>query len=157
MSLAHKDDYFETPAWLFNSIVNKTGLEFDLDMCASEENTTCASGGGYKSHIDENMDALKYNYRHGDNGKAIWCNPPRSKNGKFVNKVYEVWNENNVQFVMLLCWNDLGNKYGEKLIPHILNKSIEVHNLGKIKFNKNGIESEFVSRLTYFWAWFKIK
>ena len=58
---------------------------------------------------------------------------------------------------MLLCWNDLGNKYGEKLIPHILNGSIEVHNLGKIKFNKNGIESEFVSRLTYFWAWFKIK
>ena len=147
MSLAHKDDYFETPDWLFNSIVNKTGLEFDLDMCASEENTKCLN------YINEETDALKFS---GDN-KVIFCNPPRSKNGKFVNKVYETWEGHNTQFVMLLCWNDLGNKYGEKLIPHILNKSIEVHNLGKIKFNKNGIESEFVSRLTYFWAWFKIK
>ena len=76
MSLAHKDDYFETPDWLFNNIVNETGLEFDLDMCASEENTKCLN------YINEETDALKFS---GDN-KVIFCNPPRSKNGKFVNK-----------------------------------------------------------------------
>ena len=85
MSLAHKDDYFETPDWLFNSIVNKTGLEFDLDMCASEENTKCLN------YINEETDALKFS---GDN-KVIFCNPPRSKNGKFVNKVYETWEGHN--------------------------------------------------------------
>lgn len=62
---------------------------------------------------------------------------------------------------MLLCWNDLGNKYGEKLLPHILEGNIIVGNLGKIKFYKGrtrgseGEESEYPSRLTYFWAWFK--
>jgi len=153
MSLAHKDDEFETPKWLFDKIVKTTGLRFDTDLCASDDNSMCTA------FIDEEMDVLRrtrehFQYQHPD--EAIWCNPPRSKNGKFVNFVYDIlWKECNIDVVMLLCWNDLGNKYGEKIFGSILGKDIEAHNLGKIKFYKNGIESEYVSRLTYFWAWFK--
>ena len=151
MSLAHKDDYFETPDWLFNKIKSTTGGEYGLDMCASKENTKC------NSYITEEMNVLDHNFKEYSKDKIIFCNPPRSKNGKFVNKVYEEWQTHNIPFVMLLCWNDLGNKYGDKLISHIINEDIKVYNLGKIKFYKDGIESEFVSRLTYFWAWFKSK
>ncbi len=145
-SLSHKDDYFETPDWLFERIESMTGLKFETDMCASDENSKCPG------FIDESMDALTHDYKFSD--QPIFCNPPRSKNGKFVNKVYEIWQEHNYDIVMLLCWNDFGNKYGEKLYNH---KNIEIHNIGKVKFNKNGIESEFPSRLTYCWVWFKAK
>ena len=146
-SLSHKDDYFETPDWLFKQIQETTGLRFETDICAIDENSKC---DGY---IDEEMDALKHNYKY--SCEPHFCNPPRSKNGKFVNKVYEIWKEFNYDIVMLLCWNDLGNKYGEKLLPLIISGKIKVYNLGKVKFYKNGIESEYPSRLTYFWAWFK--
>ena len=146
-SLSHRDDYFETPDWLFNDIEKETGLRFQLDACANESNTKCVD------FLDEIADTLQCTLAI----DPIFCNPPRSKNGKFVTKMYDTWQEENVDIVMLLCWNDLGNKYGEKLLPHILNGEIRVENLGKIKFCKGGKESEFVSRLTYFWAHFKKK
>jgi len=148
MSLAHRDDYYETPLWLYYQIEEETGLKFDLDICASQENKKCPRW------MSEDYDILKH---PNDNYvvDSIWCNPPRSKNGKFVNFIYKLWQEQNHDIVMLLCWNDLGNKYGEKLLPHILKGEIIVGNLGKIKFDKNGVETQYPSRLTYFWAWFK--
>lgn len=171
MSLAHKDDYFETPQWLFNYIQETTKLYFGLDVCASKENTKC------NEFMDEDLDSLnqewivheikalntkckKFELRGGTGtfgGASVFCNPPRSQNGKFVNKAYDQWERNNINIVMLMCWNDLGNKYAQKLMPHILDGSIEIGNLGKIKFCKNGKETEFVSRLTYLWVWFKKK
>lgn len=148
-SLSHKDDYFETPDWLFKFIEIETGLKFKIDICADTYNKKC------DMYLPESDNALEFDFGHSK--LPIWCNPPRSKNGKFVNKVVEQWNKHNVDIVMLLCWNDLGNKYGEKLIPHILNGDIIIGNLGKVKFYKDGVESQYVSRLTYFWAWFKSK
>lgn len=101
------------------------------------------------------MNALNHDFKNHIPEDAIFCNPPRSKNGKFVNKLYDSWKEYNLNIVMLLCWNDLGNKYGEKIFKEIEIGKISAHNLGKIKFYKNGIESKYPSRLTYFWAWFK--
>lgn len=156
MSLSHKDDYYETPDWIINVIKIDTGLDFKVDGCASYNNKKFPIyipddkyGGALNDEIPENQ------WDFYDGPKFI--NPPRSKNGKFVTKVIRLWNDTGHDYVMMLCWNDLGNNYGEKLIPHIIDGSIKVGNLGKIKFNKNGIESEFVSRLTYFWAWFKSK
>jgi len=145
LSLAHKDDEFETPPWVQDIIFNETCLVFDLDLCATKENTVCKR---FYSKEDSGLNLLATD-------GPIFCNPPRSLNGKFVNRIYDLWHTFNIPSVMLLCWNDLGNKYGEKLIPHIINGEIEVHNLGKVKFYKNGKESEYPSRLTYFWAWFK--
>lgn len=145
--LQHRDDQFETPDWVFEQIERNTGLVFTLDMCASLENSKC------DDFIDEEINALKHYYSFSKN--PIFCNPPRSKNGKFVDKVYEIWKQFNYDIVMLLCWNDLGNKYGEKILDEIVKGKIITYNLGKVKFYKNGIESKYPSRLTYFWAWFK--
>ena len=166
MSLAHKDDQYETPTWLFDQIRVITGLQFNLDVCADLKNTKC------EYYIKEESNALTtdWNFYSSCRNKVgtmeeldlklketpiVFCNPPRSINGNFVDKAYQQWKDHNIDIVMLLCWNDLGNKYGEKLIPHIMDKSIIVSNLGKVKFNKNGKTSKYVSRLTYFWAWFK--
>ncbi len=171
MSLAHKDDYFETPQWLFNYLQEKTKLYFGLDVCADELNAKC------NEFIDEDLNALEQEWvvheisdlntkckkpeLHGGigtfGGASVFCNPPRSKNGKFVAKAYNQWERNNIDIVMLMCWNDLGNKYAQQLMPCILDGSIVIGNLGKIKFYKYGKESEFVSRLTYLWVWFKKK
>lgn len=152
-SLSHKDDYFETPDWLFQQIQDETGLEFKIDIACNNKNKKTILAWA----IDEPdpMDDGFYDGLIMPICITAWCNPPRSENGKWVNHVYKEWQKRNQDIVMLLCWNDLGNKYGEKLLPHILNGEIIVKNLGKIKFNKNGKESKFVSRLTYFWAWFK--
>ena len=167
MSLAHKDDYFETPPWLKDYLQEKTKLYFGLDVCGDELNAVC------NEFIDEKLDALEQEWvvhelptlntkckkpeLHGGHGFSVFCNPPRSKNGKFVTKAYDQWERNNIDIVMLMCWNDLGNKYAQKLMPRILDGSIEIGNLGKIKFYKNGKETEYVSRLTYLWVWFKKK
>lgn len=145
-ALRHDDDVYETPKWMFDGIQEKTGLKFQLDVCASKENALCID------YLTEEQDAL--NYELGIS--PMFCNPPRSKNGKFVNKIYDTWEEKKCDIVMLLCWNDLGNKYGQKLLPCILDGSIQVvENYGKVKFYKQGKESKYVSRLTYFSAWFK--
>lgn len=152
-SLAHKDDLLCTPPWLFRQIEQITGLDFNLDVCANSFNTLC------RFFIKEDINALDVDWIVPIKGKktVAWCNPPRSKNGKFVEKALEQWEEHRIDIVMLLCWNDLGNKYGEKLFELIVNSEVEVHNLGKIKFYKDGKETEFPSRLTYFWCWFKGK
>ena len=147
--LQHLDDYFETPDWLFDEIKRKTKLHFDLDFCASNENTKCAA------YIDEEMDALRHDFKYHDKSDAIFCNPPRSKNKAFVNRLFEEWARYNLSVVILMCWNDFGNKYGEKIYNEAVKGNIEIHNIGKVKFHKNGIESEFPSRLTYCWVWLK--
>ncbi len=154
MSLAHKDDSFETPDWIISDIKRITHLNLDFDLCATSHNKKCPDYYSTQDNaLSEHSSFLIYN---GDGTiKSLFCNPPRSLNGKFVTKVYENWRELNLDIIMMLCWNDLGNKYGEKLLPHILKREIMVRNLGKVKFCKQGIESEFPSRLTYFWAWFK--
>ncbi len=153
-SLAKKDDMYETPDYMLLDIEGLTNLHFDFDVCANSWNRKFLDYYGEQSDaLSDHSPWLLYN---GDGTtKTLFCNPPRSKNGKFVNKAYSEWNNGNFDLVMLLCWNDLGNKYGEKLFPHILDGTIQVGNLGKIKFCKNTIISEFPSRLTYMWAWFK--
>jgi len=146
MALVHKDDFFETSYSLFSDLEELTGLKFDLDFCANQYNKKCSN------FIDEKTNALNFEVKK---EYTIFCNPPRSINGKFVDKLYSIWENHNLDIVMLLCWNDLGNKYGQKILHGILEKKIKVYNLGKVKFLKNGLESKHVSRQTYFAAWFK--
>ncbi len=152
--LSHKDDLLETPPWLIKKIESETGLTLNFDACATKENKKCDD---YYCEQDDVLRNTLLIYDGKGHPKIIFCNPPRSVNGKFVNKISEEWKKHNLDIVMLLTWNDLGNKYGEKLFPHILARRIKVKNLGKIKFYKNGKETKFPSRLTYLYAWFKSK
>lgn len=138
MSLKHTDDEYETPPWLFDHIKRTTGLEFVFDAAATQNNTKCK-------------------WFPVDGLSKIWitpafCNPPRSINGKFVEKALEQ-RKLGVESVLLLCWNDLGNKYCDELRE--LMGRMYWENIGKVKFYKNGKESGHFSRLTYFWIWLK--
>ncbi len=151
--MSHRDDHYETPKPIVKDIEKDIGLKFNIDVCASRDNRKC------HYFIGENEDALKEPWKQSFAHPTVaFCNPPRSKNGKFVDRAWEQWQTYNIDIVMMLCWNDLGNKYGKKLVHAIVNSDIEiVINHGKIKFWKEGVESEFPSRLTYFSAWFKSK
>ena len=154
MLLAHKDDHYETPQYILDMIKKKSNLKIDFDICATKENSVA------DDYYTVSDDALASRspwmiYDKWGNMKTVFCNPPRSKNGKFVNKAFQQWSDYNINIFMLLCWNDLGNQYGEKLIGHIINKDIRVWNLGKVIFNKDGQRTRFPSRLTYMLVWFK--
>lgn len=153
--LVHKDDMYETPDPLKDELEKWTGLKFQLDASANDDNKICLY------YISETEDALKIDWVLKDKKFTyitytvpVFNNPPRSKNGKFVRKAVEQWKKHNMDIVQLLCWNDLGNKYGEKyLLPYILSGEFKVKNLGKIIFNKNGKPSKYPSRLTYMAVW----
>lgn len=157
-SLAHKDDELETPDWVMSLLEAWIGGKFLLDVAANEKNTKC---------ICFLTDGLNSNWTVNNINSAgiigspqyapTFCNPPRSKNGLFVRKCFKEWEEHNMDVVVLVCWNDLGNKYGQECIwePYRRGAMIDFLNLGKIKFNKGGKQTDFVSRLSYVAVWFK--
>lgn len=150
--LAHKDDYLETPKWIINDIENDTGLKLEFDICATPEN---AKFNDYYTERDDALNSPWHIFNKNGSYKNIFCNPPRSKNGKFVNMGYNEWNIFNINLVMLLTWNDFGNKYGEKVIQSWKNNEVKIKNLRKVTFEKNGIITKWPSRLNYCWVWFK--
>lgn len=161
-SLAHKDDYLETPKPLIPILEEWIGKKFMLDVSASETNRVCPC------YISEGRDALCIEWLLDgtypdlqqilqDSRVPIFNNPPRSKNKKFVLKALEQWKSHNIDIVQLICWNDLGNKYCDEVRELILSGQIKIKNLGKIVFWKNGQPTKFPSRLAYLAIWYKRK
>ena len=150
--LVHRDDYYETPPIILDLIQRQTGLTFGLDVCANEQNKIC------QSYISEGDDSLTHDWCMNSECKpTVFCNPPASKNSKFVRKAFEQWNKLNIDIIFLMRWNDFGNKYGQECVetPMKWGQLIERHNLGKVIFYKSGQPSKFPSRLNYCWIWFK--
>ena len=83
-----------TPLTLFNNIKNTLGVEYDIDLSASSENTKC------DKFWSAEQDALKQVW----NEKFNWCNPPYSKDlqPKFVQKAYKSSLEFGNTFVFLI-------------------------------------------------------
>ena len=142
-ALRHDDDELETPDSLFQMIQDRTGLEFDFDLCANEHN---------KKTKNYTSNCFDTSFEYYTKFNAIWCNPPRSKNGKVLKLIYDIYDYCDTPIAVLLCWNDLGNKYGHRLLHMIQNNQVSIINLGKIYFYKNKKITKFPSRLTYFCA-----
>lgn len=70
-----------TPQYLFDNIKNELGIEYNIDLCATEYNSKC------DKYWDKETDSLKQIW----NENVNWCNPPYSKDlqPKFVQKAYE--------------------------------------------------------------------
>lgn len=159
--LQHRDDYFETPPIIVTNIESETGLKFNVDISANELNKKC------HYYISEQDNALECTWKQRfAHNTVAFCNPPRSKNGKFVLKALNEWKTHNIDIVMLLCWNDLGNKYCDQVRENLFNGKFGYGNLGKVAFykdgnpvyhtdKKTGKQVEFPSRLAYFWCWMK--
>lgn len=140
--LVHRDDYYETPTEILAKIREIAG-RIDIDLCADANNAKALV------FIDEERDALRVARDWGFENAVIFCNPPRSKNARFVDLCYDLWEEGNDVFV-LMCWNDLGNRYGQRILGNILTRKFDTYNLGKVRFLKDRVPSAHVSRLTYF-------
>lgn len=86
---SHKSDEWETPQWLFDNL--NEGFHFDLDVCATDENTKCAEW------YTEEADGLKQDW-----GVAtVWCNPPYSQCEAWCKKVYEHYLNGGVGVMLL--------------------------------------------------------
>lgn len=150
-ALVSKDDYLETPSWVIDDIKSETGITEFLDGCANFYNRKFDNyipDDKYGGALNEEIPESQWWFHD----LPVFINPPRSKNGKFVTKIMNMKKEYpDMTFVVMLCWNDLGNKYCDELRDGIIRGKYFIRNLGKIKFYKNGIETEFSSRLSYFW------
>ena len=128
-------DEWETPQWVFDQLCYAYSVRPLLDVAATEENTKC------EYHFNKQQDGLEINWC-----EDIWCNPPHSKTRQFVEKAYEQWQKHNINIMMLIPLNSIGTKYSEKYIKD----SAEWHPLYfRIKFLRDGVESEYPSRNGY--------
>lgn len=90
--LSTGDNEYPTPQWLFDKINNI--YNFDMDLCATKENTKC------EKYYTKEQDSLKQIW----NDKINWCNPPYSKDLQplFIKKAYESHLKYNNVFVFLI-------------------------------------------------------
>jgi len=139
-STASKSDDYKTPRDLYLDLCVTYDVDPNLDVCANGRNRQCVR------YIDEYGDSLKKDW-----GWDVWCNPPHSKTGAFVEKAYEQWKKNNINIIMLIPANSISSNYWHEFIEG----NAEYHPVrGRVQFlvpNDVGvyITSEFMSRNAY--------
>ncbi|HBS7908561.1 TPA: phage N-6-adenine-methyltransferase [Klebsiella pneumoniae] len=84
-------DYWQAPIEIFNALDREFG--FWLDAAASESNALCAH---YLTELDDSLNSEWTSYG------AIWCNPPYSDIGPWVEKAAEQSRAQSQAVVMLL-------------------------------------------------------
>ena len=89
---SHKNDNWSTPSWLVKKLENILSVEFDLDPCASSDNTKCSK------FFTEQDDGLIQDWC----GHNVFVNPPYSQIKKWAKKCYEEGQKNDT-LVALLC------------------------------------------------------
>ena len=87
---------WQTPDDLFYFIENKLG-KFDLDACASDENTLCSS------YFTEKQDCLKQDWSQDGKVERVFCNPPYGTSiPKIVEKAKKEATEKHIQIAILV-------------------------------------------------------
>lgn len=117
-----KSDEYSTPEWLFNKYNSE--YNFDLDVCACEDNKKC------DMYFDKKIDGLKQSW----SGHIVWCNPPYSNIYEWVKKCYYENLKNNVTIVLLIPART-DTRYFHEFIYHIHEV---VFLKGRLKFNNLG-------------------
>jgi len=136
-------DEYETPHDIFNSLCTKYNITPMIDVCANVDNKKCSN------FFDINTDGLNSNW-----DDDVWCNPPHSITGKFVEKAFEEWNKNNINIMMIIPANTCSSKYWHDYIED----NAEYHAIkGRIRFLRDGSPSEHVSRNAYMCIIFRKK
>ena len=137
---------WETPDFLFASLIKQYGIAPELDVACNIANCKCLEG----LH-----DALEEDWIS-TTGKRVdvWCNPPHSMNRAFVGKAYEQWKKHNINIMMILPANAVSTIYWHKYIEGIA----EYHPIkNRIRFLIDGRPSEYPSRNAYLVVIFRKK
>jgi phage N-6-adenine-methyltransferase len=128
-------DEYETPHDVFNSLCAKYEITPMIDVCANVDNKKCSDFFGVV------VDGLLCSWT-----VDVWCNPPHSMTGKFVEKAFDEWNENNINIMMIIPANTCSSIYWHDFIEG----SAEYHAIkGRIRFLRGGEPSKFMSRNAY--------
>lgn len=85
-----KSDEWATPEEIFNSLDEE--FSFTLDPCSTEENHKC------DKYFTKEDDGLKKQW----GGDRVFCNPPYSAIGKWVEKAYRETRNDNTLVVLLI-------------------------------------------------------
>lgn len=129
-----KSDEWATPQTFFDEVNEE--FNFDLDVCATEDNHKCAA---YFS-IEE--DGLKQSWT----GHHVWCNPPYSEIDKWVAKsFYESKHDNTI--VVMLIPSRTDTRYFHN---YILNRAEVRFVKGRLKFGDGKNSAPFPSMLVIF-------
>ena len=128
-----KDDEFETPTELYLKLCNKYNIFPKLDVAANETNKLCDKFC---------IDGLRESW-----SEDVWCNPPHSKTGKFVEKAYNEWGFGNINILMIIPANTVSSKFWHKYIEGIAEYHAQPQ--GRIRFNKNKKPTAFQARTAY--------
>ena len=89
-------DLWRTPKYLFDALNSE--FDFDVDVCASEENKLC------EYFFNEQRSALT-NHWYSASGGASFMNPPYSKTQEFLQRAAQQAKEHNLTVVALVNAN----------------------------------------------------
>jgi len=128
-----KSDEWETPQDLFDKLNRE--FEFDLDVCATKENTKCRNWYG------EELDGLKQNWQ----GHIVFCNPPYSQISDWVKKASEEVNSD-TKIIMLIPAR-VDTQWFHK---YIYNKAEIRFIKGRLKFGDSKNSAPFPSMVVIF-------
>lgn len=129
-----KSDEWSTPASVFDMLDEE--FHFDLDPCSTDENAKC------KRHFTIEQDGLQQDW----GGCKVFCNPPYSQIGKWVEKAYRETRTDGT-IVVLLIPSRTDTKYFHDFIYH----RAEIRFLrGRIKFGDSANGAPFPSMVVIF-------
>jgi site-specific DNA-methyltransferase (adenine-specific) len=122
-------DEWGTPPDLYTSLDQE--FHFDLDVCASEEN-----------HKNKNFYTKEDNALEKPWPGVIFCNPPYSLTGKFLEKAHKELKNGNCDTVVFLIFSNTDTKYFHNLI---LGKAEIRFIKGRLKFYGKNKKGEYVN------------
>lgn len=88
--LTSNSDEWSTPQEMFDSL--DAEFSFNLDVCSTDENAKC------ERHFTKEQDGLKMSW----GGCRVFCNPPYSEIGKWVEKCYREGHKDHTLVVLLI-------------------------------------------------------
>lgn len=131
-----QSDEWETPFALFDFICEKTGITPKIDVCATRENRKC---GTFYSMSTNGLEQEWF--------ADVWCNPPHSLTGKFVEKADYEYQKRNINILMIIPANTVSSEYFHKYIYEKGRAFFPIR--GRIRFYNNGKPSQHISRNAY--------
>lgn len=132
-----ENDEWETPWELF--IKYDKIYKFDLDVCASKENSKC------EEWIDKTEDALKLKWHKITKTKTVWCNPPYSNVKDWIKKAYEE-SLSGITIVMLIPARTDTIAWHDYIFPHARIEFLK----GRLKFSNSKNNAPFPSAIVIF-------
>lgn len=129
-----QSDEWETPQDLFDKL--NTEFDFNLDPCATDENHKC------DLYFTQEQNGLDVSW----GGHSVFCNPPYSQIGKWVEKSYREGCKDNTVVVLLIPART-DTRYFHNFIQH----RAEIRFIkGRLKFGESENSAPFPSMIVIF-------